>query len=120
MTQEQSPDNNYTVEFSEPFEADFDACYLRLSRRSSEAAMRLQNGVLDACFSLARFPRRCSVAPEAEAFGQEVRLLLYRNRKTVYRILYAIFDPSEEASGIVRILRIRQGARWEETESDKG
>lgn len=48
---------------------------------------RLQSGVLNACFSLAQFPRRCSLAPEAEAFRQEVRLLLYRNRKAVYRIL---------------------------------
>ncbi len=111
MRQEQSPENNYTVEFSEQFEADFDACYLRMSRISPKSAADLQNGVLEACFSLSQFPRRCSLAPEAEAFGQEVRLLLYRNRKAIYRILYTIFDAAEDVSGIVKILRIRQGSR---------
>jgi len=77
--------SNYTVEFSEQFEADFDACYLRMSRISPKSAAGLQNGVLEACFSLSQFPRRCSLAPEAEAFSQEVRLLLYRNRKAIYR-----------------------------------
>ncbi len=80
---------------------------------SPEAAERLKSGVLDACFSLSRFPRRCSLAPEAEDFGEEVRLLIYRNRKTIYRILYTIFDTAEDVSGIVRILRIRQGSRPE-------
>jgi len=110
---QEPPESHYTVEFSEQFEADFDACYLQVSRVSPEAAARLQSGVLDACFSLAQFPRRCSLAPEAEDFGQEVRLLLYRNRKAIYRILFTIFDASEEASGTVRGLRVRQGARPE-------
>lgn len=60
MRQEQPPEDTYTVEFSEQFEADFDACYLRLSRVSPDVAQRLQNGVLDACFSLSQLPRRCS------------------------------------------------------------
>lgn len=57
--------------------------------------------------------RAGALAPEAGDFGIEVRLLLYRNRRTTYRILYTIFDASEDASGVVRILRIRQGARPE-------
>lgn len=84
----------FQVEFSEPFEADLDVCYLRLSQ----------------------FPRRCPLAPEAQSFGQEVRLLIYHHRHTAYRILYTIFDATEDVSGTVRILRVRQGARQEETE----
>lgn len=113
MTQEQPSDDYYNVEFSEPFEADLDICYLRLSRVSPEAARQWQVDILDACFSLTQFPRRCPIAPEAQSFGREVRLLLYRQGRNVYRILYIIFDATEDASGVVRILRVRRGARQE-------
>lgn len=113
MRQEQTSDDHSSVEFSEQCEADLDVCYLRLSRVSPDAARRWQEGVLDACFSLSHFPRRCPIAPEAQSFGREVRLLLYRNRRAIYRILYTIFDATEDAFGVVRILRVRQGARQE-------
>ena len=117
MRQEQQSDDHYShysVEFSEPFEADLDVCYLRLFRVSPKAARRWQEGILTACFSLSQFPRRCQVAPEAQSFGREVRLLLYRNRRAIYRVLYTIFDPTEDTSGIVRLLHVRQGARQEQ------
>ncbi len=113
MRQEQPSDGHYNVEFSEPLEADLDACFLRLSRISPEAARRWQVGILDACFSLSLFPRRCPAAPEAPSFGREVRQLLYRQGRSVYRILYTIFDATEDSSGVVRILRVRRGARQE-------
>lgn len=119
MKQEQQSGDHYSVEFSEQCEADLDVCYLRLSRVSPEAARRWQEGILDACFSLSQFPRRCPVAPEAQAFGREVRLLLYRNRRAIYRVLYTIFDPTEETSGVVRILRVRLGARQELNADDE-
>ena len=53
---EEQSDEYYRVEFSEPFEADMDAVYLRLSRFSAEAAHQWQAGILDACFSLSQFP----------------------------------------------------------------
>ena len=118
MRQEQ-PDDHYSVEFSEQCEADLDTCYLRLSRVSPEVAERWQRGILAACFSLSQFPRRCTIAPEAQSLGREVRLLLYRNRRTLYRILYTIFDATEDSSGIVRILRVRQGARQESEVDDE-
>jgi len=59
------------------------------------------------------------MAPEAQSYGLEVRLLVYRDRRSLYRILYTIFAPTEEASGVVRILRVRQGARQELNSDDK-
>lgn len=107
----------FTAEFSEPFEAELDVCYLRLSRVSPETARLWQSGILAACFTLSEFPRRCPLAPEAQSFGQEVRLLIYRHRRTMYRVLYTVFDATEDVSGTVRILRVRQGAR-QETEAE--
>ncbi len=40
MRPEQPPESNYTVEFSEQFEADFDACYLQVSRISPKASAK--------------------------------------------------------------------------------
>ena len=107
---EEDSDQYYRVEFSEPFEADMDAVYLRLSRFSAEAAHRWQTGILAACLSLDQFPRRCRLAPDSQDFGREVRQLIYRHRRAVYQILFTIFEATEDASGSVRILRIRQGA----------
>lgn len=94
---EEQADENYRIEFSEPFEADLDTVYLRLSRLSPESAHRWQTGILAACLSLDRFPRRCRLAPDSQDFGREVRQLIYRNRRTVYQILYTIFEATAAA-----------------------
>lgn len=87
-----------------------DAVYLRLSRFSAESAYQWQAGIIDACFSLSQFPRRCRLALESEDFQQEVRQLSYRHRRKVYSVLFTIFEATEDSSAEVRILRIRSGA----------
>ena len=106
---EEQSDEYYRVEFSEPFEADMDAVYLRLSRVSAESAHQWQAGIIDACFSLSQFPRRCRLARDSEDFQQEVRQLNYRYRRKIYPVLFTIFEGSDDSSGEVRILRIRSG-----------
>lgn len=83
-------DGVYRVEFSEPFEADMDTVYLRLSRLSPHSASQWQAGIIDACLSLDQFPRRCPVASDSEDFQQEVRQLNYRHRSKVYLLLFTI------------------------------
>jgi|GEM_PF-1780605 len=104
---EDQPDEYFRVEFSEPFEADMDVIYLRLSKFSAEAAHDWQTGVIDACFSLIQFPRRCRLIPDSDDFQQEVRQLNYRYRRKVYPILFTIFEATDDSSAEVRILRIR-------------
>ena len=55
-------------------------------------------------------PRRCSIIPESDEIGQEIRQLLYGKRTGIYRI---VFDVQENATDgpLVRILRIWHGAR---------
>ena len=109
-------DDYYRIEFSEPFEADMDAAYLRLSQFSYQSASRWQTGLLAACFSLERFPRRCRIIPASEDFQREVRQLNYRDGGRVYPILFTIFEATADSSAEVRILRIRQGAYREPLE----
>jgi plasmid stabilization system protein ParE len=58
-------------------------------------------GISQAVTSLSKFPERCPISPESEAFDVIVRQLLYGNKPNVYRILYSIQDEK------VYILRVR-------------
>ena len=55
--------------------------------------------------SLSKFPERCVVSPESEAFDVTVRQLIYGKNPHTYRILFSIQDEK------VYILRIRSTHR---------
>ena len=55
--------------------------------------------------SLGTQPRRCPLAPEADAFGEEIRQLLYGRRGGRYRILFRVEGDA------VLVLYVRHGAR---------
>ena len=59
----------------------------------------------DAFDSLAKYPTRCTIAPESERFPFEVRQLIYGRKPNVYRILFTIEGRT------VRVLHIRHGRR---------
>ena len=59
----------------------------------------------DAFASLAKFPERCSVAPESVRFPFEVRQYLYGKKPNVYRVLFTIEE------NVVHVLHIRHGRR---------
>jgi plasmid stabilization system protein ParE len=59
----------------------------------------------DAIASLATFPERCPLAPEAVGLHFEVRQFLYGRKPHVYRILFTIEGDT------VNILHIRHGRR---------
>jgi plasmid stabilization system protein ParE len=49
-------------------------------------------GISKAVVSLSKFPERCKVCPESEAFDVIVRQLLYGSKPNIYRILFSIND----------------------------
>ena len=57
--------------------------------------------ISEAVTSLSKFPERCPVSPESEAFDVIVRQLLHGKRPHIYRILFSIQDDK------VYILRVR-------------
>ncbi|MGI9054181.1 MAG: type II toxin-antitoxin system RelE/ParE family toxin [Pyrinomonadaceae bacterium] len=58
-------------------------------------------GISQAVTSLSKFPERCSVSPESDAFDVVVRQLIYGKKPHAYRILFSIQDKK------VFILRVR-------------
>ena len=101
----------YEIEVSEPAEAEIDAVYHYLLLRSPQAATRLRNGLGRAVESLSLMPSRCPLAPENGSLDRPIRQLLYRHGGTTYRILFLIIEATEDAFGLVRVIRVRHGAQ---------
>jgi plasmid stabilization system protein ParE len=80
---------------------DAESVYRWIARDAPDTAVDWYHGLLDAFASLDSLPNRCPLAREAPALRRDVRQLLYGN----YRILFIIEGK------IVRILRVRHGAR---------
>lgn len=101
---------NFTVETSDVAEAEIDAAYFRLSARNPEFAGRWLEGVYRIIETPSVFPTRHARVAESDVLGREVRRILYRNGRTVYRILSTLIDGDGEAD-TVRVLRVRHGAQ---------
>ena len=67
----------------------------------SDLAEKWLWGMSEAITSLSKFPERCPVSPESEAFDVIVRQLLYGKKPHIYRILFSVQDEK------VYILRVR-------------
>ena len=76
-----------------------------LSQHAGGTGVRWFLAMRAAMASLARFPRRCPLAPESTQFPFEVRQLLYGRKPHIYRILFTIEGET------VYILHIRHGRR---------
>ena len=50
-------------------------------------------------------PERCPIDIDSDAYGREVRVLLFGKRRGVYRILFVI------EGGVVHVLTVRHSAR---------
>ena len=95
----------FAVQITDTAWAEIDEAYDWLARRAPAAAARWKDSLLIAIDTLEAFPMRCSIAPESEYFGREVRQLLYGKRQHKYRVLFEIRDK------MVVVLRVRHGAR---------
>ena len=102
----------YRVELAEAAEAEIDAAYLWISRRSPVRAGGWHAGLLLALESLEELPHRCSLAREDPYFEEEIRQLLYGCGRSVYRILFVIRDLPSDADGpSIRVLHVRHAAQ---------
>lgn len=78
----------YRVIVQPPAEGEIEQVYLRIAQRAPQAAASWFNGLLEAIRSLADFPQRCALAPENDAFEEEIRQLLYGRKGRRYRALF--------------------------------
>ena len=77
--------------------------FLRDVKRAPEAAERWIRGLEAAIFSLGEMPQRCPVIPEADEFPLELRHLIFRSHRIIFRI--------DEPASVVTVLRVYHGAR---------
>lgn len=101
----------YRVDISQPALSDAENAFLWIGTESPEKAVSWFQGLLEAVFSLEKFPKRCPLAPESRAFIVEVRQLLYGMRRQRYRILFGISIDPDTGENVVLIYRIRHGAQ---------
>ncbi|MBN8562624.1 type II toxin-antitoxin system RelE/ParE family toxin [Leptolyngbya boryana CZ1] len=113
---------SYRIEISSVAEAEADSIFLRSSQiLSPDQASQWYAGLLKAIESLSTMPKRCAIAKENEYFSQEIRQLLYGQKRNMYRILFTVLEESSS----VRILHIRHssqpviGEALDETDPDE-
>ncbi len=85
-------------------ERDLESATHWLAQHSEPDARRWYMRVTKAIESLKQSPRRCPLAPENDAFPEEIRHLLHGKRRYVYRIVFSI------RGNTIHILHIKHGA----------
>jgi plasmid stabilization system protein ParE len=70
----------YRVIIEPPAEAELEEAYQWIARAAPQAAARWYNGLVEAIDSLESLPERCPLAPENDAFDEDIRQLLYGKR----------------------------------------
>jgi plasmid stabilization system protein ParE len=70
----------FRVDISPSALNDAEASFLWIQKRSPSDSTDWFNGLLEAIYSLEKFPSRCPLAPESEAIELELRQLLYKTR----------------------------------------
>ncbi|MGH7201821.1 MAG: type II toxin-antitoxin system RelE/ParE family toxin, partial [Planctomycetaceae bacterium] len=65
----------YRIEVGDQADAEADAAYEWIATHSLQNAAKWYNGLFAAIHTLEEHPERCPLAPDNEAFDQEVRQL---------------------------------------------
>ena len=103
---------SFTVEISDTADAEIDQAYFRLSARNPEFAGRWLDGIYRTIGTLDVFPMRHSHAAESDVLGRETRRMIYRNGRTIYRVLFTLVDADGDGEDdTVRVLRVLYGAQ---------
>ncbi|MDE3180360.1 MAG: type II toxin-antitoxin system RelE/ParE family toxin [Acidobacteriota bacterium] len=97
----------YVVEFAARAVRDLETLYLEKNAAESHAAAGWYNRLEEAVYTLASYPYRCPIAPEARRTKRKLRALLYARKPHIYRVIYEV----DEGRQAVRILTIRYSAR---------
>lgn len=93
----------YEVVVQPGAEIEIENAYQFIARDSPERAERWRERLLAKVVSLERWPRRCPVAPENDAFDEEIQHLLCGS----YRLVFTVLEPKRE----VHVLHVRHVRR---------
>ena len=104
---------NFVVETSDTAQAEIDAAFLRLAAYDPDFAGRWLEGLTQALESLELLPRRHEKITLKGSEKRETRRMLYRNGRTVYRIVFMLLDNDDDGEEeTVRVLQVRSGAQF--------
>lgn len=96
---------NFRVDITRHAEADIEGIFSFIARDGPEAAATFVAEIERQVASLARFPLRAPVIPEADDLGVAYRHLIYGNYRTIFRV----------ERKTVYIMRVIHGARLLDT-----
>ena len=100
----------YRVEIDPVALSEVEEAYSWLAMRAPAEAVEWFNSLSNAIASLSKMPERCPLAPENDAFAEEIRQLLYGKRSGAYRVIFTVSDS------VVRVLHLRHSARQSRVE----
>lgn len=95
----------YSVVISATAKEDIRAGYGWAAKYAPETAARWLDRFYMALHALSTNPERCSVAPETEVMGREIRQFLFGKGRNIWRALFLI------EQGQVCVLHVRRAAR---------
>ena len=103
---------SFAVETSDVAQAEIEAAFLSLFMRNPKFAERWLEGLNRVIAGLDTFPGRHARVDKGGLQGQKIRGALYRNGRTVYRILFMLLDADGDGEDdTVRVLRVLHGAQ---------
>jgi plasmid stabilization system protein ParE len=95
----------FRVRGDPPASAEMEQAFVWIAQDNPEAAAKWFHGLQEAIQGLETFPERYPLAPENDAFKDEIRQLIYGRRNGRYRIFFTIRTDA------VHVLHLRHGAR---------
>ena len=104
--------SGYAVEYTESAEREIIEVYSWISEVAPLAAQKWRDDLILKVESLSENPLRYPVAPESDKFLHEIRVILFRRRRSQFRIYYTI-----ERKRVV-ILTVRHSSRQPLGEQD--
>lgn len=103
---------SFEVEYTRNAQTEIEDAYLWIRERAVVAAERWRDELIEKIEALADNPHRHPPAPESRKFSCEIRQLLFRKRRSQFRVFYTI-DKSR-----VVILSVRRSSRKPLEEGD--
>lgn len=96
---------SFEVEYTANARRELEDTYLWIKARAPISAVRWREDLIAKVESLADDPRRHRLAPESKKFPCDIRQILFRKRRSQFRILFTIAEER------VVILSIRHHSR---------
>lgn len=81
---------NFRIEYTLNAQAELEEAYAWIRERAPVAAEKWLEELIAKIEKLATNPKACPPAPESSKFRHEIRLMLFRKRRSQFRIYYTI------------------------------